>query len=412
MAEWAISLYHDTRRVKDGNLFPVKLRVYFDYATKYFATGFDLTKEDFQRSYLSQKPRQDYKQLKTDLQAAEARAKAIAKTIEPFDLQKFRKKVFVSSGSRIDVTYYYREKIDELKKEDRIKTAGSYEQSLSSLTAYLKSIGRDGKPFTFNAVTEDFLRDYERWMLGKGNSKASVGIYLRSLRHIFNLAIQAGEVHKDRFPFGQARYKIPQGQKVKKALPKNDIKKLIDYPLPENSYMFRARIYWIFSYLISGINLTDLARLKYKNILGNSIHFVRHKTRETTRERATPIIASIHPVAQEIIKRFGQEPLTPETYIFPILSDGMTETERVRAIDNTIRFINTHMKKLAALVGVDPAISSYWARHSFATISIRGGASLELIQGSLGHASKQTTQNYFAGFEDEALKRVSSNLLD
>ena len=57
-------------------------------------------------------------------------------------------------------------------------------------------------------------------------------------------------------------------------------------------------------------------------------------------------------------------------------------------------------------------ISSYWARHSFATNSLRKGASMEFISEALNHSDLSVTKNYFAGFEDEAKKDFANKLLD
>ena len=86
--------------------------------------------------------------------------------------------------------------------------------------------------------------------------------------------------------------------------------------------------------------------------------------------------------------------------------------EKLRTNQNFTRFINQHIKKLAKNAGLTSDISTYWARHSFTSTAIRNGASLELIQESLGHKDMKTTMNYWGGFDDAAKRGISEKLMD
>lgn len=98
--------------------------------------------------------------------------------------------------------------------------------------------------------------------------------------------------------------------------------------------------------------------------------------------------------------------------MFPILEKLMNETEKLRVNQNFIRFVNQHIQKLAKDLELDTDISTYYARHTFTTSAIRNGAKMELIQESLGHRSLNTTQNYWAGFEDDVKQEIADKLMD
>ena len=68
--------------------------------------------------------------------------------------------------------------------------------------------------------------------------------------------------------------------------------------------------------------------------------------------------------------------------------------------------------KIAKDAGVTESISTYWARHSYSTMAIRNGASMEYLQESLGHQDMKTTLNYFSGFEDKVKREVANKLMD
>ena len=240
----------------------------------------------------------------------------------------------------------------------------------------------------------------------------TVGIYLRPLRCIFNLAIQEGDIPAEIYPFGKRKYRIPAGRNVKKALSMKDLKALYTFKVPKGSYQEKARDFWFFSYQCNGMNIRDIAELKYKNIQKDILSFTRSKTKNTTRTNVKPIIVPLTTLVKQTIKKYGNKPASNEAYVFPIFSDSINAHEKLRRTQNFTKFINQHIKKLAEDAGVTTEISTYWARHSFTSTAMRNGASLELLQESLGHEDMKTTMNYWSGFEDSVKRDISNKLMD
>ena len=113
-----------------------------------------------------------------------------------------------------------------------------------------------------------------------------------------------------------------------------------------------------------------------------------------------------------ITKKWGQKASSEFTFVFPVLEDEMDAKEKQKQVQNFTRFVNQHMKTVAKEAGVTEEITTYWARHTFTTTIMRKGASIEMASGLLGHQSVATTKSYWAGFDDEAVKKVTSNFLD
>ena len=152
-----------------------------------------------------------------------------------------------------------------------------------------------------------------------------------------------------------------------------------------------------------------MARLKYSNIDGDKIILVRAKTSDRVQEQTSiniPITLNI----QSIIDRWGIKPALPDQYVFDILKDGMTPQDEYRAVRQAYQTINKNMTRICKQLEIDRA-TTYTARHSFATVLKRSGASIEFISESLGHKSKQTTMNYLADFEDAEKKKWANMLL-
>lgn len=415
MSKPSISIYLDTRRAKAGSRFPVKLRVFVNSGRrtqKLYPLGRDLTEEEFARSYLAAKPRGPHRELKLALLAHEQRALEAAAKAVPFTFDKFERELYRDSRAAGDAVWHYRDCIRRQREAGRVNTASSYELSLKSLLAYAASKSRrEPRHLPFEQLTADFLHGYERWMLSRGKSLTTVGIYLRPLRAVFNAAIEAGDVARELYPFGRRRYQIPAGRNVKKALNKEELGKLFrqEARIPEQE---RARDLWFFSYACNGMNMKDIAHLTYASLQGDRLVFSRAKTLGTAKASHRPIVVPLTDFPLQVIARYGNEDRDPNGYIFPFLSKGMDAEAQDRAVKNLTRFVNQHIKNLAQAAGLGREVSTYWARHSFATNAVRGGASLELIQESLGHSDLKTTLSYWAGFEEETKRGIADKLMD
>jgi site-specific recombinase XerD len=89
----------------------------------------------------------------------------------------------------------------------------------------------------------------------------------------------------------------------------------------------------------------------------------------------------------------------------------MDAEQQHRAIKGFTRFVNQHLEKLCTANKLQ-VVSSNWGRHSFATVAVLKGASMEFMRESLGHSDQKTTLNYFAGFDDEAKKKMAQAIMD
>jgi len=251
-------------------------------------------------------------------------------------------------------------------------------------------------------------------MLNNGKSVTTIGFYLRCLRAIFNEAINTpGLIGKESYPFGKRKYEIPNGQNIKKAITLEEIKKIFDYESIDGSSEQRAKDYWIFSYLCNGVNIKDIALLKYKNIdFGDEkITFFRAKTERTTVVNIKPIAIVLLPEIKAIIDRWGNQPQYPENYVFPILKAEYSIEQQHARVKQTVKDINKYIDRIAKTVGITKKLTTYSARHSFSTVLKRSGASIEFISESLGHSDIKTTESYLDSFEDDMKKEFAHMLV-
>jgi integrase len=172
-------------------------------------------------------------------------------------------------------------------------------------------------------ITKEFLNDFEKWMIEKGRSISTVGIYLRTLRTIFNNAIAQGLVRPELYPFGRRKYVIPTGRNMKRALNIEQIKKIFQYPTEPGSSLEKAKDFWMFSYLCNGMNIADITRLRWSNVSPETISFQREKTKRTKRDNPITITVVRNAQINGLIEKWGRPETKPfNEYLFDILDIG------------------------------------------------------------------------------------------
>lgn len=409
-----ITLYLDTRRNPQNGRYNVRLRLYDPESTKtrFITTVFKFTKKDFKSIWETKTPRNEFKQDRKKLEKLLERAEKLASQLRPFSFDSFESAWKDKPGEKENVFIQYDAKIEQKKKNGQLGTADSYQCSKQSVVKYLEDEnGEDQKSLLFREITPAWLQQYENYMIEKGKSPTTTGIYLRPLRALFNEAISNNIISRDIYPFGRRKYEIPHSNNTKRALSKEQLKKLFEAN-PATPEQQKAKDYFFFLYSCAGLNIKDLINLKYSHLKDDKLIYIREKTKRTTKGHSKPVVVYLNQFAKDFIEKHGNKDKTPENYIFPICSQQMTDEQKYSQSKTFTRFVNQHIKKLAEANGLPGDISTYWSRHTFATTAIRSGASLEQISQALNHNNLSTTKAYFAGFEDEAMKELTSNLMN
>lgn len=398
----------DKRIKTKAGTYAVKLRITYQREQKYFPLSKHYTTDEWDKI---QDPncRGDNKKAKLYFSAIEQRASKIIDDMERFSFAKFEELFNEKPPNKRDLFYLFQEYIDHLKSEDRLSTASSYSTALSGYKKYAEHLKK--KRFYLRDISQAWLQSYEKWQTSKGLSPSTVGIHMRNLRTILNIAIEKGHFEKENYPFGKRKYKIPATRNVKKALTIEDIKKLVEYTSEDNTELW-ARDIWLFSYLGNGINMKDVCLLKHKDIGAKNIIFVRAKTQRSTKNDQKPIIVPMISKLQEIINKWGNADKSPGAYVFDVLSDTDSQADIDRKTRQFTKSVNIRVKHIGEALEFDLKLTTYVARHSYATILKRSGAPIEFISESLGHKDLHTTENYLDSFEDETKRKYQQNLLN
>ena len=152
----------------------------------------------------------------------------------------------------------------------------------------------------------------------------------------------------------------------------------------------------------------DIGLLKWKNIQGNRLVYVRAKTGKLYN---IPILEP----AQRILDFYKEYQLSIdlEDYVFPILDAKIHITPlqikyRTQKINKRT---NKDLQVIAEHLGIEEKITTYVARHSFATNLRDLDVSTSKIQHMMGHTSERTTQGYLDSFKNNELDDAAQLLL-
>lgn len=393
----------DTTRPNDKNIYWAKIRVTFNRRSKYYeAYNKKLSPEQFERIINGKKRTADEMIIFKIIKKAQRKIDACIEGLNVFTFYLFEEAYKQNSAVTKGIRGIFEERIKELKIENRIGTATLFECAQASLEKFRPNM-------QFADVTPKCLTEYQSWMLDQNNSYSTIGMYLRNVRAIFNIAIRAKLVHKDLYPFGKkqdGKYEIPTSVNIKKAMSKEDIAKLYFF-MPDEKDRYRsnklfALDMWKFSYLCNGLNVTDILNLKWENIEDRFGSYIREKTKRTVKV-VKKVVFSLKADALEIINTHSVESNDPTDYVFPFFYKGITAADKKRIAYNVTRRINKNLRSIGKQVGIKGKITTLSARHSFATILKRTGSGLELIRELLGHETLKTTQNYLDSFENETI---------
>ena len=386
------------REKKDGN-YPVKVQVVQKGKQRYYTTGKTLSVDEW--ATLAESKNKALSDIRRDLENSFSYIKTNVESLVNEHEFTFEALNIRLGKGLSDKTFgtAFQAKIETLLNENRIGSYNYYKDTLKTIENFA------GENIPFDYITVAWLNKFEKHLLGTGKNFTTVGMRCRAIRSIMNDALSSGIIKEKQYPFGHGKYEIPTGQGRKLALTLQQIKTLVTYS-DGSEATEHARDLWFFSYLCNGINFADLVTLKHSNIQNGEIYFIRAKTIKTSKIKKE-IYAVITPEMQAIMDRWGNPEKNLDSYIFDFLKGGETPIQIKKRVRDVISNCNRHLRKIGKAISIE-GLSTYTARHSYATVLKRSGANIAYISESLGHNDLKTTENYLASFEkEERVKNAS-----
>ena len=394
-----VSVFLDTRTVNKKGTYPVKIKVYFQGKPKYYPTGICMSTKEELEEILESKSKKNIEIQDIIHKEFNRISKNVNILVErgTFSFSNLNNMLGKNIGGTLNEMISA--KIKELENEEKFGTSAFYKGTLSLLKRYMKH------DVPIKEVTVEWLNGLEKFILKTAN-QTTVAMNMRNIRAIMNIAKQVGVIRESDYPFGRGKYQIKEGSGKKKALNKKQLKAIAEYSDGSMTTEF-YRDLWLFIYFCNGLNVADLISLKFSDIQNGEISFIRKKTKDRTRD-VKRIYAAITPEMYSIINKWGNDP-KKSIYIFPFLKPGDSAWEHEKKKKNLTKLINKRMKMIGEKLNLGK-ITTYVARHTYATVLRNEGVPISIISPMLGHSSVTTTEIYLADLESEYRAKNASLL--
>lgn len=283
--------------------------------------------------------------------------------------------------------------IRQSQDDGRHSTSRNYRTALTSFRTFCRV-----RDLSFRQLTPRLVAAYEQWLRQKGICPNTTSCYMRSLRAVYNRAVEQGIT-----PSGQPFKRVYTGveRTAKRSITPTGIRRLQELPLREGTSHCLARDMFLFSLLACGMPFVDMAYLKKAQIRDGYLSYYRHKTGRRIRIKVTPPM-------QPIIDRYRD---TPTDYLFPIIHSPHPRIAH-RQYRTGVCYYNRLLKQLARQCDIPDRLTSYASRHSWASFAYEANVGLPVISKALGHATPQTTLIYIRDINDAALDSANSDIIN
>ena len=288
----------------------------------------------------------------------------------------------------------------QIAKKEQMQCVGTKNNYTSAANRFMEFRGHED--LAFGQMTTEMMEMYQAWLWNRGISQNSVSFYLRTLRTLYNKAVEAGQAPPiDIFTHVQTA----NVRTAKRAISVKDIRKIEKLELPRGSSLDKARDLFLLSFYLRGMAFVDMAFLKKSDLKCGLVSYNRRKTHQNLN------IEWMKPM-QAIIDKYAE--LTKDSpYLLPILTGK--ETALYTAYRKEEYNTNYNLKKIGQMIGLKIPLTTYVARHTWASVALHMNIPIAAISEGMGHNSYKTTQIYLQSLDvatiNEANERIIRKIL-
>lgn len=301
---------------------------------------------------------------------------------EAFSKEQSLKTVFV----------FLQEQVAKKVQMKRQGTARTYDNAYRRFKAF-----RENVDLTFDELTPDMIECYEAWLINRQLKQNSIRCYLRTLHTLLYRAASEGLLSSTNL---FSRVRLSYVKTAKRAISEKKLKVIANLQLPKNSTIALARDIFMFSFYMRGMPFVDIAFLRKSNLKNGMWTYCRKKTNQC-------LIVEWEKAQQKILDRYALQTAN-SSFLFPIITkeDG-TEYQQYQRMQINI---NRALKKIGEMAKLKMPLTTYVARHSWASLARDIDIPIGTISEGMGHYYLKTTQVYLSSIDiskiNEANKRI------
>ena len=308
-------------------------------------------------------------------------------------------------NAKDDLRLYMPEVIEMLKREGKFPAMHVYACTLRS---YEKFCAEERYPKNTTAslsmqeiFTPERLKEYEDWLAGQQSSPNTISTYMRTLQAVYNRWMSPGIEGYNPVLFKDVYTKVES--RTKRALTAEKMEQLRNTDFSVLTLRQQQVLtYFLLMFMLRGMPFIDLAHLRKSDLRNRRITYRRHKTGKL-------MVVDVPPDAMRLLQKYRDK--TDSEYLFPLLHGGLFMEEHHHRYQETLRHFNRELARLMKQLLPGVSVSSYTARHTWATLAYHSGVPVGLISQSLGHSSIRVTMTYLKPFDAEVIDRINRQVI-
>ena len=297
------------------------------------------------------------------------------------------------------------EVIGMLKREGKFPAMHVYACTLRS---YEKFCAEERHPKNATAslsmqeiFTPERLKEYEDWLAGQQSSPNTISTYMRTLQAVYNRWMSPGIEGYNPVLFKDVYTKVES--RTKRALTAEQMEQLRNTDFSVLTLRQQQVLtYFLLMFMLRGMPFIDLAHLRKSDLRNRRITYRRHKTGKL-------MVVDVPSDAMRLLQKYRDK--TDSEYLFPLLHGGLFMEEHHHRYQETLRHFNRELARLMKQLLPGVSVSSYTARHTWATLAYHSGVPVGLISQSLGHSSIRVTMTYLKPFDAEVIDRINRQVI-
>lgn len=288
--------------------------------------------------------------------------------------------------------------VNEFRNNNQWGTAHIYQSTFNAFSTY-----RKGYDLSFDELSGNVIKGFEIYIRDRNCSRNTVATYIKVIKATYNRAVDYGVVTSFT-PRLFSHVCTTTENRRKRALEAKEMGLIMnEKTLQPGCDMFYEMLIFRLMFLLRGIPFVDLAYLRKDDVKGGFISYCRRKT-------GRAITVKLTHEAKNIIKKLSKNTAWYSPYVFPFISSPEGTEAAYKEYQRALRKFNHRLNRLSQ--NMSTHLSSYTARHTWATMAYYCEIHQGIISEAMGHSSIAVTETYLKPFDNDRIDEANERVIE